>query len=269
MPRSSGCRPTTSTSTRCTTSTGARRGTRSGRPWRSCATRARSSTSARRTSPAGTSPRPRAWPPSATSWAWSREQSIYNLIQRKVELEVLPAAEDFGLGVIPWSPLHGGLLGGVVRKERDGLAALRRSVGRRHRGPAGPARAVRGPVRGDRRGAGHRRTGLVADPARRHRAHRRAPARRAPRRGHPGHRDHPRRQGARPASTRSSPATSPHPRSTPGERLFGHGAGRPLEARPCALLGRSVPEDHVGPDHGQGQLRHALRARARSAPRAR
>ncbi len=48
------------------------------------------------------------------------EQSIYNLIQRKVELEVLPAAVDHGLGVIPWSPLHGGLLGGVIRKERDG-----------------------------------------------------------------------------------------------------------------------------------------------------
>jgi aryl-alcohol dehydrogenase-like predicted oxidoreductase len=55
------------------------------------------------------------------------EQSIYNLIQRKVELEVLPACEDLGLGVIPWSPLHGGLLGGVVRKERDGV---RRNVGR-------------------------------------------------------------------------------------------------------------------------------------------
>jgi aryl-alcohol dehydrogenase-like predicted oxidoreductase len=55
------------------------------------------------------------------------EQSIYNLIQRKVELEVLPACEDFGLGVIPWSPLHGGLLGGVVRKERDGV---RRNAGR-------------------------------------------------------------------------------------------------------------------------------------------
>jgi aryl-alcohol dehydrogenase-like predicted oxidoreductase len=48
------------------------------------------------------------------------EQSIYNLLARKVELEVLPAAEAFGLGVIPWSPLHGGLLGGVVRKEREG-----------------------------------------------------------------------------------------------------------------------------------------------------
>jgi aryl-alcohol dehydrogenase-like predicted oxidoreductase len=48
------------------------------------------------------------------------EQSIYNLLVRNVEAEVLPAAEDYGLGVIPWSPLQGGLLGGVVRKERDG-----------------------------------------------------------------------------------------------------------------------------------------------------
>jgi aryl-alcohol dehydrogenase-like predicted oxidoreductase len=55
------------------------------------------------------------------------EQSIYNLLTRDVELEVLPAAQDYGLGVIPWSPLHGGLLGGVVRKERDGS---RRTSGR-------------------------------------------------------------------------------------------------------------------------------------------
>jgi aryl-alcohol dehydrogenase-like predicted oxidoreductase len=48
------------------------------------------------------------------------EQSHYNLLTRQIELEVLPAAEDFGLGVIPWSPLASGLLGGVVRKERDG-----------------------------------------------------------------------------------------------------------------------------------------------------
>jgi aryl-alcohol dehydrogenase-like predicted oxidoreductase len=48
------------------------------------------------------------------------EQSIYNLLVRNVEAEVLPAAKDYGLGVIPWSPLQGGLLGGVVRKERDG-----------------------------------------------------------------------------------------------------------------------------------------------------
>ena len=56
------------------------------------------------------------------------EQSIYNLATRTVELEVLPACQDFGLGVIPWSPLHGGLLGGVLRKEREGK--------RRHEGRA-------------------------------------------------------------------------------------------------------------------------------------
>jgi aryl-alcohol dehydrogenase-like predicted oxidoreductase len=48
------------------------------------------------------------------------EQSHYNLLTRQIELEVLPAAQDYGLGVIPWSPLASGLLGGVVRKERDG-----------------------------------------------------------------------------------------------------------------------------------------------------
>lgn len=52
------------------------------------------------------------------------EQSIYNLIERTVELEVLPAAMDFGLGVIPWSPLHGGLLGGVLKKESLGKRRL-------------------------------------------------------------------------------------------------------------------------------------------------
>jgi aryl-alcohol dehydrogenase-like predicted oxidoreductase len=55
------------------------------------------------------------------------EQSIYNLLVRKLEMEVLPAAQDFGLGVIPWSPLNGGLLGGVVRREREGS---RRNQGR-------------------------------------------------------------------------------------------------------------------------------------------
>ncbi|WP_411375296.1 aldo/keto reductase [Arthrobacter sp. MPF02] len=55
------------------------------------------------------------------------EQSIYNLFMRQVELEVIPAAQDYGLGLIPWSPLQGGLLGGVLKKERDGV---RRTEGR-------------------------------------------------------------------------------------------------------------------------------------------
>jgi aryl-alcohol dehydrogenase-like predicted oxidoreductase len=48
------------------------------------------------------------------------EQSLYNLLNRWIELEVLPAARHYGIGVIPWSPLQGGLLGGVLRKQREG-----------------------------------------------------------------------------------------------------------------------------------------------------
>ena len=40
------------------------------------------------------------------------EQSLYNLIERRAELEVIPACREYGLGVIPWSPLAGGLLAG-------------------------------------------------------------------------------------------------------------------------------------------------------------
>jgi aryl-alcohol dehydrogenase-like predicted oxidoreductase len=53
------------------------------------------------------------------------EQSLYNLAQRDIEREVIPAAQAYGLGIIPWSPLHGGLLGGVLRKQREGTASQR------------------------------------------------------------------------------------------------------------------------------------------------
>jgi aryl-alcohol dehydrogenase-like predicted oxidoreductase len=48
------------------------------------------------------------------------EQSLYNLLARTVELEVLPVCKAYGLGVIPWSPLAGGLLGGALQKEQGG-----------------------------------------------------------------------------------------------------------------------------------------------------
>jgi aryl-alcohol dehydrogenase-like predicted oxidoreductase len=48
------------------------------------------------------------------------EQSLYNLIDRMVELELIPACREFGLGLIPYSPLAGGLLGGVLEKESVG-----------------------------------------------------------------------------------------------------------------------------------------------------
>ncbi len=48
------------------------------------------------------------------------EQCLYNLNDRMSELEVLPACEAYGMGVIPWSPLAGGLLGGVLGKIEGG-----------------------------------------------------------------------------------------------------------------------------------------------------
>ncbi len=51
------------------------------------------------------------------------EQSFYNLARREVELEVLPASEYYGLGVIPWSPLNGGMLGGILQKIEEGRRA--------------------------------------------------------------------------------------------------------------------------------------------------
>src|SRR6185437_12799508 len=61
------------------------------------------------------------------------EQSLYNLAARTVELEVLPACQGYGVGVIPWSPLHGGLLGGILAKDAgsgDGAGGGRSGGGR-------------------------------------------------------------------------------------------------------------------------------------------
>ncbi|MBE4740380.1 MULTISPECIES: aldo/keto reductase [Streptomyces] len=63
------------------------------------------------------------------------EQCLYNLYERRAEMEVIPAAQEYGLGIIPWSPLHGGALGGVLKKEIKG--------GRRDEGRA--AGAMSGP----------------------------------------------------------------------------------------------------------------------------
>jgi aryl-alcohol dehydrogenase-like predicted oxidoreductase len=53
------------------------------------------------------------------------EQSLYNLSARTVELEVMPACREYGMGFIPWSPLAGGLLAGALQKVSEG----RRSEG--------------------------------------------------------------------------------------------------------------------------------------------
>ncbi|MBV2357443.1 aldo/keto reductase [Streptomyces sp. J2-1] len=64
------------------------------------------------------------------------EQCLYNLAERRAEMEVIPAAQDYGLGVIPWSPLHGGLLGGVLKKQAE---SGRRASGRAADALADPA----------------------------------------------------------------------------------------------------------------------------------
>jgi aryl-alcohol dehydrogenase-like predicted oxidoreductase len=51
------------------------------------------------------------------------EQSYYNLMRRTIELEVIPACEQYGVGLIPWSPLNRGLLGGILRKQKEGRSA--------------------------------------------------------------------------------------------------------------------------------------------------
>jgi aryl-alcohol dehydrogenase-like predicted oxidoreductase len=63
------------------------------------------------------------------------EQSLYNLAARTIELEVIPACRALGVGLVPWSPLGGGLLGGVLARASEGRRAsdrLQRSV-ERHR----------------------------------------------------------------------------------------------------------------------------------------
>ncbi len=51
------------------------------------------------------------------------EQCLYNLTARSVELEILPACEAYGMGVIPWSPLGSGVLAGALKKVSEGRRA--------------------------------------------------------------------------------------------------------------------------------------------------
>jgi aryl-alcohol dehydrogenase-like predicted oxidoreductase len=51
------------------------------------------------------------------------EQSLYHLGVRSIELEVIPACRAYGVGILPWSPLGGGLLGGALQKAASGRRA--------------------------------------------------------------------------------------------------------------------------------------------------
>jgi aryl-alcohol dehydrogenase-like predicted oxidoreductase len=54
------------------------------------------------------------------SLALATEQSIYNLTSRTIELEVIPAVQEYGMGLIAYSPLSGGLLAGALGKVERG-----------------------------------------------------------------------------------------------------------------------------------------------------
>jgi aryl-alcohol dehydrogenase-like predicted oxidoreductase len=51
------------------------------------------------------------------------EQSLYNLNARMIELEVVPACREYGIGIIPWSPLGSGMLAGALQKRKEGRRA--------------------------------------------------------------------------------------------------------------------------------------------------
>ena len=93
--------------------------------------------------------------PPATSRAWSASSRTTTCSPAHVELEVLPAAQHYGVGIIPWSPLAGGLLGRRAGEDRGRTAQRRahrrsgsRSTGRRWsvRGVLPRARATRRPT---------------------------------------------------------------------------------------------------------------------------
>ena len=56
------------------------------------------------------------------------EQSLYNLATRTIELEVVPACREYGLGLIPWSPMEGGLLSGALEKAKEGRRSEERTM---------------------------------------------------------------------------------------------------------------------------------------------
>jgi aryl-alcohol dehydrogenase-like predicted oxidoreductase len=47
------------------------------------------------------------------------EQSVYSLVNRSIELEVIPACRHYGMGLMPWSPLSGGILAGLLKKTQN------------------------------------------------------------------------------------------------------------------------------------------------------
>lgn len=69
------------------------------------------------------------------------EQPPYNLLDRRIERELLPVCRTYGIGVIPWSPLSGGLLTGKYRNGEESPEGARYQAGKFRSGEAVPAAA--------------------------------------------------------------------------------------------------------------------------------
>lgn len=64
----------------------------------------------------------------AASHGWAAPVTLqpqYNLLVRDIEHEIVPAALDAGIGLLPWSPLAGGWLSGKYRRDEDPTGATR------------------------------------------------------------------------------------------------------------------------------------------------
>ena len=59
------------------------------------------------------------------------EQSRYNLLDRKIELELVPLCQKYNIGIIPWGPLAGGFLTGKYRKGEKPSSEWRLAEGAR------------------------------------------------------------------------------------------------------------------------------------------
>ena len=152
------------------------------------------------------------------------EQPPYNLLDRRVENELVPMALKYGLGLLPWSPLAMGVLAGRyaddnIRPEGS-RAALRGGIYAARVSQQAVEAGNRFVRLGARRG---RRSGAIGDrlgdaPARGRRATDRTEERRAARTSAAGHgHRHLRRTSSRPA-TRSARPAAPSPTSTTPRR---------------------------------------------------
>ncbi len=184
------------------------------------------------------------------------EQSLYNLNARTVELEVLPACADYGVGVIPWSPLAGGILGGALQKVTEGRRA-RGAAPAPGRGQPGQARGLGEAVRRHGQPTRRCRPGLAAPQPGRDRADHRAPDRRPARRGDG-------RAGRDPRAGRAGPARQDLPRSG---RTRARGV-RLVDAQKGGRYASRVAHLYVGSGRGRGRFRRVAGGRGATRGRA-